>query len=106
MNGKMLFHPESFIPRTVRVGVSAQALGQAVDFIEVDARMEGLETAVGKFFTDTGYLSKDFIMNALNIPNDIPDEKERERDRRDVVEVEDEEKLKNLDNQVGTADIL
>ncbi len=96
----MLFHTESFIPRTIRLGIHAQALGHAVDFMEIDARMEGLEREMGRFVNEQGFMSKDFFKKAFNIPNFEADEKVKQRSRRGLDDDQYEAKLNSLDNEV------
>ena len=93
----MFFHPESYVPRTVRVGLSAQALGHHIDFVELDARLEGLEIILEKLFSE-GYIGKDFMKRMFSIPRHkyTSEENVRTRGRRNV----QNNYLEELDNQV------
>lgn len=78
-----IFHPESFIPRTIKLSLHAQILGHSVDVLEVNARMEGLERHVNKIIGDNGYISKEFFKNMFEIPGDFGQQK-KSRERRNV----------------------
>merc|ERR1712080_367964 len=43
-NGMSLFHPESFVPRRVNLNLTTRMFGYSINPLEVDARMEGMET--------------------------------------------------------------
>eukprot|EP00794_Sanderia_malayensis_P009953 gene9953-10973_t len=95
VNGKLLFHPESYIPRTVRFGLDSQALGHSINVVEVNARMEGIEQGVGKI------MSNSFMKNAFNIPNLKTEDQAKRRNRRSNLEDEFKNKLEDLDDEVN-----
>ena len=71
--GYTIFHPESFLPRTINFAISTQILGNSIDVLEVNARMEGLEAHANKVLGEKGYLSKDFMKKIFEIPKNIGD---------------------------------
>ena len=81
ISGHTIFHPESVIPRTVKLRLNAQILGLAVDVLEVDARMEGLEVYMEKIVGDNGYFSKEFVKQLFSIPENMKSS-ENSRKRR------------------------
>ena len=70
-SGYTIFHPESFLPRTVKLAIHTQILGHSVDFLEVNARMEGLEIHANNVLGEKGYFSKDFMKKIFAIPKNI-----------------------------------
>ena len=97
----MIFHPESFVPRTVQFGLDAQVLGHAVNLIEINARMEGFERIVGRFFGKNGYLSKQFLTCIFDIPDDIPDKEDGDRKRRSIDQRMIWNRLRDFDDKVS-----
>ena len=81
--GYTVFHPESFLPRTINFAISTQILGNSIDVLEVNARMEGLEVHANKVLGDKGYLSKDFMKKIFEIPRTIGDSM-RSRQKRSI----------------------
>ena len=101
VNGHVIFHPESFVPRTVQFGLDTQVLGHAVNLIEINARMEGFERIVGRFFGKNGYLSKQFLTGMFDIPDDIPDKEDGDRKRRSIDQRMIWNRLRDFDDKVG-----
>lgn len=93
VDGMVLFHPESFVPRTINLNVSTHMFGFSVNPLELNARMEGLEMLLGKYFAGNGYFSGSYLKKIFKIP-----EEKLTRRRRDV----DEDNLyKNIDERVN-----
>lgn len=67
--------------------------GFSVNPLELNARMEGLEMLLGKYFAGNGYFSGSYLKKIFKIP-----EEKLTRRRRDV----DEDNLyKNIDERVS-----
>ena len=93
VNGMSLFHPESFVPRTINLNLTTHMLGASVNAFEINARMEGLEMLIGKYLGKTGYLSMSYMEKIFKIPKD--DLNRRKRD------VDDNSIYDDIDRQVS-----
>lgn len=69
VNGHTLFHPDSFIPRSMDFNLTTHMFGFSVNAFEVRARMEGIERLLGKYMQDGGYLSSEYLNKIFKIPN-------------------------------------
>lgn len=61
----LIFSPKSYVPRSFTFNVTADLLGQSVNFFEITARMEGLEYYAENLFGPNGIYSNEKISNHL-----------------------------------------
>ncbi|XP_053132427.1 uncharacterized protein LOC128336575 [Hemicordylus capensis] len=50
VEGRLIFSPASFIPRTIATNLTIHVLGRAINLLELVVRLENMEDAVQKFF--------------------------------------------------------
>ena len=68
VNGMTFFHPESFVPRAVNLNLTTHLFGFSVNALELNARMEGLERLIGKYLSEDGYFSANYMKKVFKIP--------------------------------------
>lgn len=94
MGGMNIFHPESFVPRSLTMNLTTHIFGFSVNALEVNARMEGLEQLLSKYLSEDGYFSTSYLKKAFKIPP-MPT---KNRQKRSVGKTDD---FKNIDEQVN-----
>ena len=83
VNGHLIYNPESFVPRSSLVSMSANILDVPVEVFEMAARIEGVESIAEDFFGPYGYFPDDTIMKFFNV-NIQKEDLEKLRSRRSV----------------------
>ena len=63
-----VFHPESFVPRTLNFNLTTNLFGFSVNAFEINARMEGVEMLLSKYFGSNGYFSDEYAKQLFKIP--------------------------------------
>ncbi|XP_065667671.1 uncharacterized protein LOC101240168 isoform X3 [Hydra vulgaris] len=92
IDAMILYHPESFVPRALRLNFTTHMLGFSVNALEINARLDGLESIMQKYFADNDY-SDSYFGKAFKLPN----MELKQKKRRDVKSSYFEE----LDNKVN-----
>ena len=64
---QVVFHPDSYFPRSAKFNFTVDVLGASVNLLETAARFEGFETLVEQMFGPEGYFPDDRLMQLLNI---------------------------------------
>nr|UKG18870.1 vitellogenin [Neocaridina davidi] len=65
MESDIIFSPGSYIPRSVDLNITGALGGFPSNFVELGARLEGLESVIEKFFGPNGHLHKFSIGSIL-----------------------------------------
>ena len=90
---QVIFHPESYFPRSAKFNFTVDVLGASVNLLETAARFEGFETLIEQMFGPEGYFPDDRLMQLLKIkPTEALD-----RGKRSPNEVEMNEIKSNLE---------
>ena len=95
INGMNIFHPESFVPRSLTMNLTTHLFGFSVNALEVNARMEGLEQFLSKYLSEDGYFSTSYLKKAFKFPSISTKNK---RQKRSVGKTDD---FENIDKQVN-----
>jgi len=82
--GKIVFHPDGFLPRTGVLNVKGNFLGKALDLFEAGVHLEGAEECLDDMFGTDGLLSKDFILQIANSSFSLESWKEIYQQRKDA----------------------
>ena len=97
---QIIFHPESYFPRSAKLNFTVDMLGASVNLLETAARFEGFETLIERMFGPEGYFPDDRLMQMLRIkPTEAIS-----RDKRSATEDEMNEikaNLEQLQDKVG-----
>ncbi len=64
---QVVFHPNSYFPRSAKFNFTVDILGASVNLLETAARFEGFETLVEQMFGPEGYFPDDRLMQLLKI---------------------------------------
>ena len=73
----LIYHPNSFFPRSAMVNVTVDVLGASINVLEAAARFEGFEVLIEQMFGDDGYYPDDRIMKMFNLkPHEERDNEE------------------------------
>ena len=88
----ILYHPESFVPRALRLNITTHMLGFSVNAFEMNARLEGLEMLLEKYFGEKGYSSDSYLSKFFK----LPDVELKQRKRRGSVGQSYFEEMDNL----------
>lgn len=64
--GKLVFHPDGFLPRTGFFNVKGNLLGKSVDLLETGIHFEGAEELLDDMIGTDGLLSKETIIELFN----------------------------------------
>ncbi|KAK3755617.1 hypothetical protein QZH41_017617, partial [Actinostola sp. cb2023] len=109
MQGHLIYHPNSFFPRSTQVNVTVDVLGASINVLEAAARFEGFEILLEQFFGTDGYYPDKRIMEMFNlVPHEERDNTEKEinglpiRGRRSINDDIDrvEKHLEKLDRKM------
>lgn len=74
----LIYHPNSFFPRSAMVNVTVDVLGASINVLEAAARFEGFEILIEQMFGDDGYYPDDRIMKMFNLkPHEERDMEEK-----------------------------
>ncbi|KAL9951489.1 hypothetical protein ACROYT_G044158 [Oculina patagonica] len=74
----LIYHPNSFFPRSAMVNVTVDVLGASINVLEAAARFEGFEVLIEQMFGDDGYYPDDRIMEMFNLkPHEERDKEEK-----------------------------
>ena len=74
----LIYHPNSFFPRSAMVNVTVDVLGASINVLEAAARFEGFEVLIEQMFGDDGYYPDDRIMKMFNLkPHEERDKEEK-----------------------------
>jgi len=63
INGHLIYNPDSFIPKSSLLSLSANILDVPVEVFEMAARIDGVESIVEDFFGPYGYFPDDTVVN-------------------------------------------
>jgi len=92
MQGHLVYHPNSFFPRSTQVNMTVDVLGASINLLEAAARFEGFETLIEQYFGEDGIYPDNRIMDMFNLkPHEARSEEEQElpnkvRGRRSIVD--------------------
>ncbi|XP_028404665.1 uncharacterized protein LOC114527217 [Dendronephthya gigantea] len=90
---QVIFHPESYFPRSAKLNLTVDMLGASVNLLETSARFEGFETLIERMFGPEGYFPDDRLMQMLMMkPTEAIS-----RDKRSATEDEMNEIKANLE---------
>ena len=74
----LIYHPNSFFPRSAMVNVTVDVLGASINVLEAAARFEGFEILIEQMFGEDGYYPDDRIMKMFNLkPHEERDNEEK-----------------------------
>ena len=76
--GHLIFHPNSYFPRSARLNLTADILGASINVLETAARFEGFEILIEQMFGKDGYYPDDRIMKLF----DLQTPEERDADEK------------------------
>ena len=66
VDGHLIFHPDSFIPRSALINMTANILDIPVNVFEMAARVEGVETLIEDMFGPGGYFPDNSIVKIFD----------------------------------------
>jgi len=67
VQGHLIYHPNSYFPRSTKVNVTVDVLGASINLLEAAARFEGFETLIEQYFGEDGYYPDKRIMQMFNL---------------------------------------
>lgn len=74
----LIYHPNSFFPRSAMVNLTVDVLGASINVLEAAARFEGFEILIEQMFGEDGYYPDDRIMKMFNLkPHEERDKEEK-----------------------------
>lgn len=74
----LIYHPNSFFPRSAMVNLTVDVLGASINVLEAAARFEGFEILIEQMFGEDGYYPDDRIMKMFNLkPHEERDNEEK-----------------------------
>ena len=77
----LIYHPNSFFPRSAMVNLTVDVLGASINVLEAAARFEGFEILIEQMFGEDGYYPDDRIMKMFNLkPHEERDNEEKSVD--------------------------
>ena len=63
--GSLIFSPESYLPRSAMVDITANVFGESLNLLEIGGRMENFEDAIEKLVGPDGYYREEGIEKLL-----------------------------------------
>lgn len=100
MQHRVIYHPESLIPRSLAFNVTTDVLGAAINILETNLRMEDLEVVFKRLFGAEGFFPSNQFEDLFNVPpeEESNDVKTTNRLKRSVNNIVD---LKTIDQKVS-----
>ena len=98
VDGHLIYHPDSILPRSALLNVTANILDVPVNVFEMAARVEGVETLIADLFGPDGQFPDNAIIKIFNFTFSAEDSA-RLRARRSVGD-NINDNIKRLDDQV------
>ena len=99
VDGHLIYHPDSILPKSALLNVTANILEVPVNVFEMAARVEGIETLLEDLFGADGYFPDNSIVKIFNYTFTAED-RARLRQRRSYGSESIDENIKNLHEQV------
>lgn len=95
----MIFHQDSYFPRSAKFNLTVDMLGASVNLIETAARFEGFEGLIEQMFGPDGHFPDERLMELLNIKtNEFPSRSKRSTSDNEMSEIKSN--LLTLQNKV------
>ena len=100
VDGHLIFSPNSYIPRSALLNVTATILDVPVNVLEMAARVEGVESLIEDIFGPDGYFPDNNVLKLFNITITKDDIERLRRSRRNANDDSMDENIADLHKRV------